>query len=212
MAGIQPPDPRYDVKQLAALEGLFDEVKEVSVLKEIDHVDANYGAWIAASPFCVLGTVGPEGLDCSPRGDAPGFVRVLDAKTLLIPDRRGNNRIDSLRNIVADPRVALLFFIPGQGETLRVNGRCRLSTDPALCAEFVVQGKAPKLLLVVSVEAVFFQCSRALVRSRLWDAEARVAPGALPTPGQILADLSREGIDGAKYDRELPGRVKTTLY
>lgn len=209
---MKAPDPRHDVTQLAALEGLFDAVKEVSILKELDHVDANYAAWIAASPFCVLGTVGPDGLDCSPRGDAPGFVRLLDPRTLLLPDRRGNNRIDSLRNIVADPRVALLFFIPGQGETLRVNGRCRLSADPELCAEFVMQGKAPKLVLVVSVESVFFQCSRALVRSRLWDAQRHVAAGALPTPGQVLAELSQQRIDGAEYDRELPGRVKTTLY
>jgi PPOX class probable FMN-dependent enzyme len=209
---MTPPDPRHDVTQLAALEALFEPVKEVSILKEIDHVDANYAAWIAASPFCVLATVGPEGLDCSPRGDAPGFVRLLDDKTLLIPDRRGNNRIDSLRNIVADPRVALLFFIPGQGETLRVNGRCRLSADPVLCAEFVMQGKVPKLVLVVSVETVFFQCSRALVRSRLWDAAAHVPPGAVATPGKIQADISSQRIDGAEYDRELPGRVKTTLY
>jgi PPOX class probable FMN-dependent enzyme len=209
---MTPPDPRHDVTQLAALEALFEPVKEVSILKEIDHVDANYAAWIAASPFCVLGTVGPQGLDCSPRGDAPGFVRLLDDKTLLLPDRRGNNRIDSLRNIVADPRVALLFFIPGQGETLRVNGRCRLNADPALCAELAVQGKPPKLVLVVSVETAFFQCSRALVRSRLWDAGAHVSPGALPTPGKILADISAQRIDGAEYDRELPGRVKTSLY
>lgn len=209
---MRPPDPRHDITQLAALEGMFDAVKEVSILKEIDHVDANYAAWIAASPFCVLGTVGPEGLDCSPRGDAPGFVRLLDDRTLLIPDRRGNNRIDSLRNIVADPRVALLFLIPGQGESLRVNGRCRLSADPELCAEFVIQGKAPKLVLVVSVETVFFQCSRALVRGRLWDAESHVAPGTLPTPGQVLEGISQQRIDGAEYDRELPARVKTTLY
>ncbi|HEU4580966.1 MAG TPA: pyridoxamine 5'-phosphate oxidase family protein [Polyangiaceae bacterium] len=209
---MTPPDPRHELTQLAALEALFEPVNEVSMLKEIDHVDANYAAWIAASPFCVLGTVGPEGLDCSPRGDAPGFVRLLDDRTLLLPDRRGNNRIDSLRNIVADPRVALLFFIPGQGETLRVNGRCRLSADPVLCAEFVMQGKVPKLVLVVSVETVFFQCSRALVRSRLWDAAAHVSPGTVPTPGKILADISSQRIDGAEYDRALPGRVKTTLY
>jgi PPOX class probable FMN-dependent enzyme len=211
-APVKSPDPRHDVTQLAELESLFDGVKEVSILKEIDHVDANYAAWIAGSPFCVLGTVAAEGLDCSPRGDAPGFVRVLDERTLLIPDRRGNNRIDSLRNILADPRVALLFFIPGQGETLRVNGRCRLSADPELCAAFVTQGKVPKLVLVVSVETVFFQCSRALVRGRLWDAAAHVLPGTLATPGKILADISSQRIDGTEYDRELPGRVKSSLY
>ena len=160
----------------------------------------------------MLATVGPGGLDCSPRGDAPGFVHLLDDKTLLIPDRRGNNRIDSLRNLLADPRVALLFLIPGLAETLRVNGRCRINTDPELCAQFAVGSKVPKLVLVVSVEAVFFQCSRALVRSKLWDPSTSVAPGTLPTPGKILADISSQRIDGAVYDRELPERVKSTLY
>jgi PPOX class probable FMN-dependent enzyme len=160
----------------------------------------------------VLATAGPGGLDCSPRGDAPGFVRLLDRKTLLLPDRRGNNRIDSLRNILADPRVALLFLIPGQGETLRVNGRCLLSSDPELCAELAASGKPPRLVLVVSVESVFFQCSRAVLRGRLWDAALHVAPGTLPTPGAILQKASRQSIDGAQYDRELPARVRSTLY
>jgi uncharacterized protein len=215
---MKQPAPAYDITDITALEQRFDTVKEVSLLKELDHVDANYAAWIAAAPFCVLATAGPGGLDCSPRGDAPGFVRLLDGKTLLLPDRRGNNRIDSLRNIIADPRVSLLFLIPGQGETLRVNGRCLLNADPELCAELAVAGKAPTLLLVVSVESVYFQCSRALVRSKLWDPALHVAPGELPTPGKILADISQRcpstspGIDGAQYDRELPARVRSTLY
>jgi PPOX class probable FMN-dependent enzyme len=209
---MKQPDPQYSLTELSELERLFEPVKESSLLKELDHVDANYGAWIAAAPFFVLASAGPGGLDCSPRGDAPGFVHLLDPKTLLIPDRRGNNRIDSLRNLIAEPRVALLFLIPGLGETLRVNGQCRINSDPELCAHFSIQGKPPKLVLVVSVETVFFQCSRALVRSKLWDPASRVTPGALPTPGRILADISSQRIDGAAYDRELPERVKTTLY
>ena len=206
------PDPTHDLRELVELEKLFEPVKDVSLLKEIDHVDDNYAAWIAASPFCVLATAGPSGLDCSPRGDEPGFVKRLDRKTLVLPDRRGNNRIDSLRNLMVDPRAALLFFLPGQGETLRVNGRCRINADPDALAQFAVGGKPPKLLLVLSVEAAYFQCSRALVRSRLWDAAGDGAPRGLPTPGQILAGISRQRIDGAAYDRDLPERIKTTLY
>jgi uncharacterized protein len=215
---MKQPAPAYDITDISALEQRFDAVKETSLLKELDHVDANYAQWLAASPFCVLATAGPGGLDCSPRGDAPGFVRLLDRKTLLLPDRRGNNRIDSLRNIVADPRVALLFLIPGLGETLRVNGHCRLNSDPELCAELAVEGKAPALVLVVSVKSVYFQCSRAIVRGKLWDRALHVAPGDLPTPGKILADISRQAssmsicFDGAQYDRELPERVRKTLY
>jgi uncharacterized protein len=218
---MKPPAPAYDITDISTLEQLFGSVNHISQLKELDHIDANYAAWIAASPFCALATAGPGGLDCSPRGDERGFVRVLDRKTLLLPERRGNNRIDSLRNIIADPRVALLFLIPGQGETLRVNGRCLLNSDPELCAELAVAGKPPRLVLVLSVESAYFQCSRALVRSRLWDVEQHVAPGTLPTPGKILEDitrqridgvLGRERIDGEQYDRELPARVRSTLY
>ena len=209
---MQSPDASHDISELSQLETLFDAVRDASILKELDHVDANYAAWIAAAPFFVLASQGPEGLDCSPRGDEPGFVQLLDPKTLVIPDRRGNNRIDSLRNLVVDPRVALLFLIPGLGETLRVNGRCRINRDPELLSTFAVGGKEPKLVLVVSVESVFFQCSRALVRSKLWDPAVQVAPGTLPTPGKILADITRERrdvsqrIDGEVYDRELPER------
>jgi hypothetical protein len=209
---MHPPDPSHDLLELTQLEQLFDAPREVSVVKEIDHIDANYAAWIAASPFCVLATAGPGGLDCSPRGDPPGFVHVLDPRTLLLPDRRGNNRIDSLRNLIADPRLALLFFIPGLDETLRVNGRARINADPLVLRHFSVNGKAPKLMLVVSVEAVYFQCSRALVRSKLWDAASQIGRDSLPKPGKILADITSGRVGGASYDRELPDRVKATLY
>jgi uncharacterized protein len=209
---MQIPDPQFDIDSEAELLSLFDAPGEVSIAKEIDHIDANYSAWIAASPFFVMCTAGPDGLDASPRGDAPGFVEVVDPKTLLIPDRRGNNRLDSLRNLVADPRIALLFLIPGLGETLRVNGRVRLSTDPATRARFEFQGKTPKVVLVVSVETVYFQCSRAVVRGDLWNAAKHVARESLPTAGQILNEVSAGKVDGDKYDRELPARLKTTLY
>jgi len=194
----------------AELASLFGSVGAASLHKEVPYVHPCYRDLIQASPFVVLATSGPGGLDASPRGDAPGFVIVEDEKTLLLPDRRGNNRIDSLRNIVADPRVALLFLIPGRAETLRVNGRATIVTDSALLARFAVDGKQPNCVLAVEVETVYFQCGRAILRSHLWDAPA---PGAaLPSAGQILAALSANAIDGAAYDQALPARQRATLY
>ena len=197
---------------VAALERLYGEPAEVSVIKEIDHIHPDYRAFIEASPFVVLATSGPGGLDASPRGDPAGFVAVEDEKTLIIPDRRGNKRIDSLRNLIADDRIGLLFLIPGVAETLRVNGRAAISVDPALLARFSVDGKAPVSALVVRVEAVYFQCSRALVRSGLWNADKHIDRSALPSVGTILAHLSQGRLGGTVYDRELPERVRTTLY
>ena len=179
---------------------------------EIDHINPHYRKFIEAAPFFALATCGPEGLDCSPRGDAPGFVRVADEKTLLIPDRRGNNRIDSLRNIVSDPRVALLFLIPGVGETIRVIGRASISTDPALAESFVVNGKTPRTVIVVAVERVFYQCTKAIVRSKLWDSSGHVDRKSLPSAGTILAEISGGKIGGPEHDRAQPQRIKETLY
>jgi uncharacterized protein len=205
-------DP-HSITSLAALEALYDQSPaEASILKETDRVVPVYRALIEASPFAALATRGPEGLDCSPRGDGPGFIRVRDDRTLLLPDRRGNNRIDSLRNIVLDPQVALLFLIPGLGETLRVNGRATISVEPALLESFSVDGKAPRSVLVIMVEAVYFQCARAVVRSDLWNPQKHVARSSLPSAGQILAALSRNGFDGEAYDMGLPERQRTTLY
>jgi PPOX class probable FMN-dependent enzyme len=209
---MQSPDPRFDIGSESALMRLFEAPKEASLVKELDHVGVSYAAWIAASPFFVLCTAGGTGLDASPRGDQAGFVEVLDSKTLLIPDRRGNNRIDSLRNLMVDPRVALLFLVPGLGETLRVNGRARVNADPATLSRFQVRGVEPKLVLVVSVEAAYFQCSRAVVRSDLWNAERHVSRGELPTPGRILHDATAGRINGGAYDNELPARIHSTLY
>src|SRR5262249_47968791 len=182
------------VSTMDALEALYGEPFGPSIVKEIDHVNVQYRAFIEAAPFFALATSGPEGLDCSPRGDAPGFVRVHDEKTLLIPDRRGTNRIDSLRNIIHDPRVALLFLIPGVGETIRVIGRAAISTDPDLRAGSVVNGKTPATVLVVAVERVFYQCTKAIVRSKLGDPATQVARTTLPSAGTILAEINRGNI------------------
>jgi uncharacterized protein len=200
------------ISTISDLEALYGEPLQASIAKETDRVVPVYRALIEASPFATLATRGPEGLDCSPRGDGPGFVRVADEKTLLLPDRRGNNRLDSLRNIVHDPQVALLFLIPGVGETLRVNGRAVVSTDPALLDSFAVDGKAPRTVVVITVETVYFQCSRAVVRSDLWNPDKHVARKSLPSAGQILAAVSENRVGGEAYDAGLQERVQTTLY
>jgi uncharacterized protein len=202
----------HRVTTLAALEALYDKPYGPAIVKEIDRINPHYRKFIEAAPFFALATSGPDGLDCSPRGDAPGFVRVADEKTLLIPDRRGNNRLDSLRNIVSDPRVALLFLIPGVGETIRVIGRASISTDPALTETFIVNGNAPRSVIVVAVERVFFQCSKAIVRSKLWDPALHVDRPSLPSAGTILGEISGGKIGGPDHDRAQPQRIKETLY
>lgn len=200
------------VETLDQLEALYGRPNEASTVKETDHLTPHYRALLSASPFAILATSGPEGLDCSPRGDARGFVRVQDERTLLLPDRRGNNRVDSLRNIVRDPRVALLFLIPGAGNTLRVNGRAHLSTDEDLLRPFEVDAKLPRSVIVVRVDAVYFQCARAIVRSELWNPARHVDPATLPSAGEILAALSNGAVGGDAYDREWPSRAKATLW
>jgi uncharacterized protein len=205
--------PNHTIATTAELERLYSDAPYgPAVFKETDHITPQYRKLIEAAPFCVVATCGPEGLDCSPRGDPPGFVRVADENTLLIPDRRGNNRIDSLRNLVRDPRISLLFLIPGVGETMRVNGRCRISADPALTGSFVMNGKVPKCVLVVTVERAYFQCTKAIIRSKLWDPASIVDRKSLPTPGAILAELTDGKMGGAEHDRLAPARIKETIY
>jgi hypothetical protein len=194
------------------LDALYGEAVPIARLKELDHVSVHYRAFIEASPFMILATVGPEGLDCSPRGDPKGFVRVADEKTLLIPDRRGNNRIDSLRNIVRDPRVALLFLVPGVGETMRVNGLARLTKDPSLCESFAMEGKLPGSVIVVTAQSVYPQCQKALARSRLWDPAIRIARSALPSIGEMMETITCGTFDGKAYDAAYPQRMKETIY
>lgn len=195
-----------------ALEARYGVPGENSLAKEVPALTAEYRAMIEASPFLALATCGPEGLDCSPRGDRPGFVRVHDARTLMIPDRVGNNRVDSLRNIVRDPRVALMLMIPGSGTTMRVNGRAHLSVDPALLASFAVDGKSPRSVIVVAIDSVYFQCSRAILRAELWNPERHVAPGSLPTPGRMLAAITDGRVGGDAYDQAWPARARASMW
>jgi uncharacterized protein len=202
----------HTITTLEELDALYGTPVEAAIAKEVDYISEHYKTFIDKAPFVVVATVGPEGLDCSPRGDPAGFVRVRDAKTVLIPDRRGNNRVDGLRNLVRDPRISLLFLIPGIGNTLRINGRAEISTEPELCASFAMQGKAPKCVLVVTAERVYFQCPKALVRSRLWSQDAQVSRSELPSTGEMLEALSNRAIDGAAYDAAYPQRLKETIY
>ena len=197
---------------MAQLEALYGEVFPPALAKETDRITPSYRKLIEAAPFFALASSGPGGLDCSPRGDPNGFVRVQDEKTLLVPDRRGNNRIDTLRNIVQDPRVALLFLIPGCSETIRVMGRAAISADPELAQQFIMEGKAPRTVLVVAVEQVFYQCAKAIVRSKLWDASRHVDRKTLPTAGSILAELTHGRVGGPEHDRTAPERMKATIY
>jgi PPOX class probable FMN-dependent enzyme len=201
------------VDSLAALEAIYSApLAPASTVKVAAAVTPDYAALIAAAPFAVLATSGPDGLDCSPRGDRPGFVRVADPRTLILPDRRGNNRIDSLRNIVRDPRVALLFLIPGSGTTLRVNGQAVISADPDLLASFSVDGHAPRTAIVITVAEIYFQCARAIIRARLWDPDSRIDPARLPSPGAILAALTAGEVGGQRYDAEWPERAAKTMW
>ena len=201
------------INSVAELEAIYGEPAEAALVKVADCVTPVYRRLIGASPFAALATVGPEGVDCSPRGDRAGFVRVSDdGRVVLMPDRRGNNRIDSLRNIVRDPRVGLLFLIPGVGHTVRVNGRAHLDVGDQLCDSFAVEGKRPRCVIVVDVEAVYFQCARAIVRSGLWDASRHMDAGSLPTPGEILAERSAGRVGGEAYDRGWAERARGTLW
>jgi PPOX class probable FMN-dependent enzyme len=202
-------DP-HAITGLDQLQALFGPVGEASLRKEVPFIHPLYRRWIEGSPLAVLATTGPGGLDASPRGDPSGCVVVQDDTTLLLPERRGNNRIDSLRHIVADPRVALLFLIPGVGETLRVNGRAAITVDPLLLDRLAMDGKRPQCVLVISVDAVFFQCARALQRSQLWPVSAR--PSGVPTAGEMLHALTQGSIDATQYDEGLPARHRATLY
>jgi PPOX class probable FMN-dependent enzyme len=193
------------ITTVAALEALYGPILPSAQAKVTDHLTPPYRAFIAASPFLILATQGPGGIDVTPRGDPAGFVTVEDPHTLLLPDRRGNNRLDSLRNILADPRVGLLFLIPGIGETLRVAGRAEILADPALCARFAVQGKPPATVLRVTVERVYYHCQKSIARSGLWNPDARLPRDAVPSVGAMLA-AATEGIDAATQDAAYASR------
>ena len=174
------------------LRSLYPEPSALAVAKQLDRLDPHAVHFIGRSPFLVMATADASGAcDASPRGDAPGFVAVLDERRLVIPDRPGNNRVDSLGNLAANPQVGLLFFVPGVLETLRVNGRAALTTDAAHLAPLAVEGRTPRSALLVTVEEVYFHCGKALKRSSLWDPARHAEAGEIPTLGRILADQTR---------------------
>jgi uncharacterized protein len=201
------------IPSIEALEQIYHaKPTQASTAKEADHLTPHYRALVEASPFLLLATAGPEGLDCSPRGDAHGLVHIPDDRTLIIPDRRGNNRIDSLRNIVRDPRVALLFLIPGSGTTVRINGEAHITNDQTLLESFAVDGKLPRSAIVIRIGVVYFQCARAIIRADLWNAEKHIAADAIPSPGKVLHAITSGEIDGRKYDIDWPGRAAQSMW
>lgn len=204
-------DPANHIDTMEALDAIYGEANPRSLAKELDHISKEYQAFIERSPFVVLATAGPEGLDCSPRGDPPGFCVVEDSKTVLMPDRRGNNRVDSLRNIVRDPRISLLFFVPGVGETIRINGTAQIRTDPDLLSRFEIKNTLPRSVVVVTADRVYFQCQKALHRSRLWSEESHVPRKELPSAGDILKSVD-QAFDSESYDRTYPEHMKKTIY
>lgn len=200
------------ITSIADLEEIYGVPSAAATVKVSDRLTPEYQALLEASVFLCLATVGPEGVDCSPRGDRNQLVRVESETCVLLPDRRGNNRIDSLRNVVRDPRLALLVLLPGSGTTLRINGTGSILADPELLASFAVDGQAPRTVLKIHVEEAYFQCARAIVRSGLWDTETHVIASELPQPGQILQSMSDGEIDGQAYDQEWPQRARRTLW
>lgn len=200
------------ITEIAHLERIYGAPGPSSILKELDKLIPEYRAYIEAAPFCALATSGPEGLDCSPRGDRGSVVKILTDKTLAMPDRRGNNRIDSLRNIIRDPRVALMFLVPGSNTAMRVNGRASISISQDLLDSFIMEGKPPRSVILIEIDAVYFQCARALMRGEVWDPATFVAADALPTAGQMLAAASKGEVGGQAYDEEWPGRAKASMW
>lgn len=195
--------------ELSALEALFGAPSPASLSKVARRITPLYRRWIEASRFCVLSTVGPEGTDGSPRGEDGPVVRVADDRTLWLPDWRGNNRIDSLRNILRDGRVSLMFMVPGANDVVRVNGRAVLTDDPGVTGAFTQGGRHPKLVVVVTVTEVYFQCAKALMRSGLW--APRDAPPGVPTAGAFLAE-AEEGFDAEAFDATYESTSRERLW
>jgi PPOX class probable FMN-dependent enzyme len=205
-------DPSQLIRTAAELEAMYGPALERSVRKQLDHLDEYCRAFIAASPMVIVGTQSGVAADASPRGDVPGFVLVPDDHTLLIPDRRGNNRVDTLKNLVENPAIGLLFLIPGVNETFRVNGEALLSRDPSLTRQFVMQGKTPRTVIVVKVKEAYIHCSRALVRADLWNPDKFAKPGAVPSMGTVMAAHTCGFVDAQAFDEEAKTRVPVTLY
>ncbi|QMU58726.1 MAG: pyridoxamine 5'-phosphate oxidase family protein [Boseongicola sp.] len=198
------------IETVAELENLYGTPKAPAVRKVADRMVPVYRQWVMASRFCVLTTVGPEGSDGSPRGDDGPVVIEIDEKTLAMPDWFGNNRIDSLRNIVRDPRVSLMFMVPGSTNVVRINGRGKVSADEGMLERFERDGKRPRSVILISIEEIYFQCSRALMRSRLWTSGDESS--GLPSPGDMLKAVTSGEVGGADYDAAWPERAKSTMW
>ena len=190
------------------LEALYGTPGEASLIKVTDHLTPAYSAWIAASRFCVLSTVGPEGTDGSPRGDDGPVVLELDRRTVALPDWRGNQRLDTLRNILRDKRISLMFMVAGSTTVMRVNGTARITTDDSLRARFERDGKRPATVIVIRIDEVYPQCARAVIRADLWNSKAAED---LPSIGDMLREV-KDGFDGATYDKEWPARAAKSLW
>ncbi|MFN8082391.1 MAG: pyridoxamine 5'-phosphate oxidase family protein [Kineosporiaceae bacterium] len=213
MSAQLPSDVVGDIAGLEAIYGTFPEggrTKETPVITPLQR------RWIEASPFVLLATAGEEGLDCSPRGDPAPAVHIVDERTLHLPDRRGNNRLDTLRNIVTDGRVGLLFLVPGLGTTVRVNGTAVLRTDPELLERYAMarldDRKLPRTVIEIAVQTVYTQCPKALIRSDLWNPARHRTADELPTVGAIMTEITQGGFDGAAYDANYPQRLADTIY
>jgi PPOX class probable FMN-dependent enzyme len=200
------------VTLIEELEQIYGMPKEPSLRKVADHITPQYRQWIEASSVCALATVGRDGLDASPRGDVGKVLHELDEKTLLMPDWRGNNRMDSLRNIVSDPRVALMLMAGGSNNVTRINGRAVVSLDPDLIDRFDDRGHKPRSVIVVRIEEIYFQCARALMRGEIWNSETWPDERALPSAGQILQEMTNQEFDGVAYDIAWPERAKETMW
>ena len=198
------------ISTLDDLHSHYGHPAEAATLKVTPHLTPAYRAWLDRSRFCVLTTVGPEGTDGSPRGDEGPVVTVLDPQTLALPDWHGNNRIDSLRNILRDGRVSLMFLIPGANNALRVDGTARLTAGADLRSRFQRDGKQPRTVIVIRIAEVYSQCARALIRSALWTSGDQSQ--GLPTVGDMLREISEGGIDGKAYDADWPGRAALTMW
>lgn len=199
------------IRSVDDLKSIYGDASETSILKVTSVLTAEYRQMIEASPFMALATVGPEGMDCSPRGDKGGVIRVQDEKTVLLPDWRGNNRIDSLLNIVRDPRVALMFLVPGSSITMRINGKAVISVDPELLMSFEMDGRHPRTVTVVTIDEVYFQCARAIIRSELWNPENFVDSASLPSTGSLLKS-AKSDFDREAYDKALPERMASSIW
>ena len=203
------------IKSISDLESIYGSAVPGAVWKEIDHISDHYRQFIEKSPFLILATSGVKGIDCSPRGDPAGFVRVVNEKCIQLPDRRGNNRLDSLRNIISNPNVGLIFLIPNIGETIRLSGKAKILADDELCSSFSIKGKPASSVISIDVEKVYFQCQKALVRSKLWDSSAHIQRSELPSTGEMVkefASLNDIEFDGDEYDANYPDHMKKTIY